>query len=42
MTRDIEKVIDIDSVYRLFLIAALEKYSFKKDFIKWMQILIQN
>ena len=40
MTRDIGKA--FDSIYHLFLIAALEKYSFKKDFIKWMQILIQN
>ena len=26
----------------LFLITALEKYGFKGDFIKWIQILIQN
>ena len=26
----------------LFLITALEKYGFKEDFIKWIQILMQN
>ena len=26
----------------LFLITALEKYGFKENFIKWIQILIQN
>ena len=26
----------------LFLFTALEKYGFKEDFIKWLQILIQN
>ena len=40
MTLDIEKVFDF--VNHLFLITALEKYGFKKDFIKWIQILIQN
>ena len=40
MTLDIEKV--FDSVNHLFLITALEKYGFKEDFIKWIQILIQN
>ena len=29
-------------VNHLFLITALEKYGFKEDFIKWIQILIQN
>ena len=31
-----------DSVNRLLLITALEKYGFKEDFIKWIQILIHN
>ena len=31
-----------DSVNHLFFIIALEKYGFKEDLIKWMQILIQN
>ena len=37
---DIEKA--FDSVNHLFLITALENYGFKEDFIKWIQILIQN
>ena len=37
---DIEKA--FDSVNHLFLITALEKYGFKEDFIKWIQILIQS
>ena len=40
MTLDIEK--SFDSVNHLFLIATLEKYGFKEDFIKWIQILVQN
>ena len=40
MTLDIEKA--FDSVNHLFLITALGKYSFKEDFIKWIQILTQN
>ena len=40
MTLDIEKA--FDSVNYLFLIAALEKYGFKEDFIKWIEILIKN
>ena len=40
MTLDIEKA--FDSVNYLFLITSLEKYGFKKDFIKWIQILTQN
>ena len=40
MTLNIEKA--FDSVNHLFLIKAREKYCFKKDIIKWMQILIQN
>ena len=40
MTLDIEKA--FNSVNHLFLITALEKYGFKEDFIKWMQILIRN
>ena len=40
MTLDIQKA--FDSVSHLFLITALEKYDFKEDFIKWIQILIKN
>ena len=40
MTLDIEKA--FDSVNHLFLITTLEKYGFNKDFIKWIQILIQS
>ena len=40
MTLDIEKA--FDSVNHLFLITALEKYGFKEDFIKWIQVLIRN
>ena len=40
MTLDIE--IAFDLVNHLFLITALKKYGFKKDFIKWIQILIRN
>ena len=40
MTLDTEKA--FDQVNHLFLITALEKYGFKEDFIKWMQILIKN
>ena len=38
MTLHFQKAFDL--VSNLFLITALEKYGFKKDFIKWMQILI--
>ena len=40
MTLDIEKA--FDSVNHLFLITAQEKYGFKEDFIKWINILIRN
>ena len=40
MTLDIQKA--FDSVSHLFLITALEKYDFKEDFIKWIQILIKK
>ena len=40
MTLDTEKA--FDSVNHLFLITALEKYGFKEDFIKWIQVLIRN
>ena len=40
MTPDTKKA--FDSVNHLFWITALEKYGFKKYFIKWIQILIQN
>ena len=36
----IEKAFDL--VNHLFLITALEKYGSKEDFIKWIQIIIQN
>ena len=38
MTMDIEK--GFDSVNHLFLITVLEKYGFREDFIKWIQILL--
>ena len=40
MTVDIEKA--FDSINHLFLIKVLEKYSFEKDLIKWIKILLQN
>ena len=40
MTLDIEKTFNL--VNHLSLITALEKYAFKEDFIKWVQILIQR
>ena len=40
MRLDTEKAFDL--VDHLFLITALEKYGFKEDFVKWIQILIQN
>ena len=40
MALDIEKA--FDSANHLFLITVLEKYGFKEDFIKWIQILIQE
>ena len=38
MTLDTEKA--FNSVNHLFLITALEKYDFKENFIKWIQILM--
>ena len=40
MTLDVEKA--FDTFNHLFLITGLEKYGFKDDFIKWIQILIKN
>ena len=40
MAIDIEKA--FDWINHLFLITPLEKHGFKKDFIKFIQILIQN
>ena len=40
MILDTEKAFDL--VNHLFLITALEKYGSKEDFVKWIQILIQN
>ena len=40
MTLDNKKAFDL--VNHLFLITALEKYGFKEDFIKWIQILIKK
>ena len=40
MTLDIEKA--FNSANHLFSITVLEKYGFKEDFIKWIQILIQE
>ena len=40
MTMDIERV--FGSVNHLFLITAIEKYVFKENFVKQIQILIQN
>ena len=40
MALDIEKAFDLAN--HLFLITVLEKYGFKEDFIKWIQILIQE
>ena len=40
VTLDIENT--LDSVNHLLLITALENYGFKDDFIKWLQIVIQN
>ena len=37
MTLDIEKTFDL--VNHLFLMTVLEKYGFKEDFVKWIQIL---
>ena len=39
-TVDIEK--SFDSVNLLFLVSALEKYRFKKDFIGWIKLLLKN
>ena len=40
MTSDIEKT--FDSVNHLFIIKLLEKFGFRDDLIKWIQILLQN
>ena len=40
MTVDIEKA--FDSVNHVFLISVLEKFSFGKDFVKWIKILLKN
>ena len=40
MTVDIEKA--FDSINHCFLIKVLDKYGFEKDFIKWIEILLQN
>ena len=40
VTVDIEKA--FDSINHCFLIKVLEKYGFEKDFIKWIEILLQN
>ena len=40
VTVDIQKA--FDSVNHLFLITALKKFGFGKEFIKWIQILLKN
>ena len=40
LTRDIEKA--FDSVDHYFLLAILEKYDFKKDFLRWIETLFNN
>ena len=40
MTVDIQKAFDF--VNHLFLITALKKFGFGKEFIKWIQILLKN
>ena len=40
MTLDIGKA--FDSVNHPFIITTLEKYDYKEDFMKWIQILIRN
>ena len=40
LTVDIEKA--FDSVNNLFLVSALEKYSFKNDFTRWIKLLLKN
>ena len=40
MTLDIQK--GFDSISHLFFITSLGKHGFKEDFIKWIQVLIQN
>ena len=40
VTVDIKKA--FYSVNHVFLITALEKYGFKEDFVKWIQITIRN
>ena len=40
LTIDIEKV--FDSVDHYFLLAILEKYGFKKNFLRWIETLLKN
>ena len=40
MSLNIEKAFNL--VNHLFLITGVEKYGFKEDLTKWIQILIQN
>ena len=40
LTIDIEKV--FDSVDHYFLLAILEKYGFKKNFLRWIETLLNN
>ena len=40
LTTDIEKV--FDSVDHYFLLAILEKYGFKKNFLRWIETLLNN
>ena len=40
LTADIEKA--FDSVVHYFLLAILEKYGFKKNFLRWIETLLKN
>ena len=40
LTADIEKA--FDSVDHYFLLAILEKYGFKKNFLRWIETLLKN
>ena len=40
LTADIEKA--FDSVDHYFLLAILEKYGFKKTFLRWIEALLNN
>ena len=40
VTVDMQKA--FDSVHHLFLMTALKKFGFGKEFIKWIQILLKN